>query len=48
MTTPKNEVDQKRDDALRRMLNTPRKPHGKVAPKKPVAKRNAKSDRPAK
>ena len=32
MTPPKDEVDQKRDEALRRMLSTPHKPH--TQPKK--------------
>jgi len=41
MSVSKSDVDLKRDEALRRMLNTPHKPHRKVAPKKPIAERKA-------
>jgi len=47
MATPKSEIDQKRDEALRRMLNTPHTKHEPLKAKaKPGAKRKTK--KPAK
>jgi hypothetical protein len=39
MAAPKSEVDQKRDEALRRMLNTPHKPHQPAKAKKAAPKK---------
>jgi hypothetical protein len=42
MATPKTETEKIRDEALRRMLNTPHKPHVKTK-KKTKAKRRKKT-----
>lgn len=43
--TPKDEVDQKRDEALRRMLNTPRQPHDKKTSQTPAKRDSIKKSK---
>jgi hypothetical protein len=42
MTPPKSEEDQKRDEVLRRMLNTPHKKHEPLKPKPKTKKTRRK------